>query len=293
MQQRPAVAARPFQSDLTMVSSTSRQETIRIASWNVNSLKARRDHVLSYLIDGKADILLLQELKLQNSDFPHEAFEEIGFSSVCHGQRAYNGVAIISRFPIENIVRGLPGAEAPAGLDGEADTHARYVQADIRGVTVASLYLPNGNPCPGPRFEYKLRWMARLASVAETLKHQEARVVLGGDYNVIPQDLDCYDSNAWDGDALWHPDSRAAFFTLSHSGYTDALRAIHPLAEKFSFWDYQAGAWQKNNGIRIDHLMLSPEAASRLKYADIDAAERGKERPSDHTPVYCDIKMPA
>ncbi len=293
MQRRPAVAAPHFQFDQLMVPSTSPKETVRIASWNVNSLKARRDHVLSYLTDGKADILLLQELKSQDSEFPHEAFEEIGYSSVCHGQKTYNGVAIISRFPITNIVRGLPGAEAPAGLDGEADTHARYVQADIRGVTVASLYLPNGNPCPGPRFEYKLRWMGRLAGVAETLKHRETPVVLGGDYNVIPQDLDCHDPKAWIGDALCHPHSRAAFFTLSHSGYTDALRAIHPFAEKFSFWDYQAGAWQKNNGIRIDHLMLSPEAATRLIYADIDAAERGKERPSDHTPVYCDIRVSA
>lgn len=291
MQQPPAVAARPLQSDQLMVTSTSPQGTIRIASWNVNSLKARRDHVLSYLNDGKADILLLQELKSQDADFPHEAFKEIGFSSVCHGQKTYNGVAIISRFPIENVARGLPGAEAPAGIDGEADTHARYIQADIKGLTVASLYLPNGNPCPGPRFEYKLRWMARLAGVAETLKRLEIPAILGGDYNVIPQDLDCHDPKAWVGDALCHPYSRAAFFAISHSGYTDALRAIHPLAEKFSFWDYQAGAWQKNNGVRIDHLMLSPEAATRLINADIDAAERGKERPSDHTPVFCDIKV--
>ena len=291
MLRRPAVAARPFQSDQLMVSSTSPQETIRIASWNVNSIKARKDHVQSYLTDGKADILLLQELKSQDSDFPHEAFKENGFYSICHGQKTYNGVAIISRFPFENIVRGLPGADAPAGINGEADTHARYIQADIKGLTVASLYLPNGNPCPGPRFEYKLRWMARLAGVAETLKHREIPAILGGDYNVMPQDLDCHEPEAWVGDALWHPDSRAAFFTLSHSGYTDAFRAIHPLAEKFSFWDYQAGAWQKNNGIRIDHLMLSPEAATRLVYADIDATERGKERPSDHTPVYCDIRV--
>ena len=160
-------------------------------------------------------------------------------------------------------------------------------------MTIASLYLPNGNPCPGPKFDYKLRWMKRLAGVAETLLHSERPIILGGDYNVMPQDVDCYDPNALEGDALWHPDSRAAFFALAHSGYTDALRSIHPTGEKFSFWDYQAGAWQKNNGIRIDHLMMSPEAASRLCAADVDNAERGKERPSDHTPVYCDITLPA
>ena len=276
-----------------MMTSPVMNETARLASWNVNSLKARRDHVLSYLSEGKADILLLQELKLQDADFPHDAFKEIGFSSVCHGQKTYNGVAIISRYDIDNVVRGLPDGDAPAGIDGEADTHARYIQADIKGLTVASLYLPNGNPCPGPKFDYKLRWMKRLVGVAETLQRSERPVILGGDYNVIPQDVDCYEPQAWEGDALWHPASRAAFFALSHSGYTDALRSIHPSGEKFSFWDYQAGAWQKNNGIRIDHLMMSPEAASRLCTADVDTAERGKERPSDHTPVYCDIRLPA
>ena len=154
---------------------------------------------------------------------------------------------------------------------------------------LAAIYLPNGNPCPGPKFDYKLAWMKRLHARAETLLADEMPVVLAGDYNVMPQDIDCYDPPAWDGDALWHADSRAAFFRLLNLGYTDAIRAIHPQGAQYSYWDYQAGAWQRDNGIRIDHLLLSPEAASRLQNAGVDKAPRGLERPSDHTPVWAEL----
>ena len=193
-------------------------------------------------------------------------------------------MAILSPHPIENIEIGLPG--------DDSDEQARFIQADISDLHIASIYLPNGNPCPGPKFDYKLAWMDRLDALASKLLATERPVILGGDYNVIPQPIDCYDESAWEGDALYHPDSRSRFFKLLHKGYTDAFRSIHPSGAFYSFWDYQAGAWQKNNGIRIDHLLLSPEAANRLANAGIDKQPRGLERASDHTPIWCDIKMP-
>ena len=255
---------------------------MRIASWNVNSAKARQDHILDYLKAGSADVLLIQETKTQDVNFPIEVYQELGWHVAFHGQKSYNGVAIAARMPMENVISGLPG--------DEEDEQARYMEATIDGVRVATIYLPNGNPAPGPKFDYKLAWMERLNVRAEKLLCDEIPVVLAGDFNVIPQDIDCYDPPGWEGDALTRAESRAAFNRLSLLGYTDALRACHPGKVLYSYWDYQAGAWQKDNGVRIDHLMLSPEAADRLVAAKVDKGPRGLEKPSDHTPVWVELR---
>ena len=255
---------------------------MRIASWNVNSAKARQDHILDYLKAGSADVLLIQETKTQDVNFPIDLYQDTGWNVVFHGQKSYNGVAIAARQPLTDVMSGLPG-------DAE-DEQARYMEATIDGVRVATIYLPNGNPAPGPKFDYKLAWMERLNKRAEELLRDEIPVVLAGDFNVIPQDIDCYDPPGWEGDALTRAESRAAFNRLSLLGYTDALRAYHPGQVLYSYWDYQAGAWQKDNGVRIDHLMLSPEAADRLVTAEVDKGPRGLEKPSDHTPVWVDLR---
>ena len=255
---------------------------MRIASWNVNSAKARQDHILDYLKAGSADVLLIQETKTQDVNFPVDLYQDAGWNVVFNGQKSYNGVAIAARQPLTDVMSGLPG-------DAE-DEQARYMEATIDGVRVATIYLPNGNPAPGPKFDYKLAWMERLNKRAEELLRDEIPVVLAGDFNVIPQDIDCYDPPGWEGDALTRAESRAAFNRLSLLGYTDALRACHPGQVLYSYWDYQAGAWQKDNGVRIDHLMLSPEAADRLVAAEVDKGPRGLEKPSDHTPVWVDLR---
>ena len=255
---------------------------MRIASWNVNSAKARQDHILDYLKVGSADVLLIQETKTQDVNFPVDLYQDAGWNVVFHGQKSYNGVAIAARQPLTDVMSGLPG-------DAE-DEQARYMEATIDGVRVATVYLPNGNPAPGPKFDYKLAWMERLNVRAEELLRDEIPVVLAGDFNVIPQDIDCYDPPGWEGDALTRAESRAAFNRLSLLGYTDALRACHPGQVLYSYWDYQAGAWQKDNGVRIDHLMLSPEAADKLVAAEVDKGPRGLEKPSDHTPVWVELR---
>ena len=255
---------------------------MRIASWNVNSAKARQDHILDYLKAGSADVLLIQETKTQDVNFPVDLYQDAGWNVVFRGQKSYNGVAIAARQPLTDVMSGLPG-------DAE-DEQARYMEATIDGVRVATIYLPNGNPAPGPKFDYKLAWMERLNRRAEELLRDEMPVVLAGDFNVIPRDIDCYDPPGWEGDALTRAESRAAFNRLSLLGYTDALRACHPGQVLYSYWDYQAGAWQKDNGVRIDHLMLSLEAADRLVAAEVDKGPRGLEKPSDHTPVWVDLR---
>ena len=254
---------------------------MRIASWNVNSAKARQDHILSYLSSGACDVLLIQETKTQDPNFPEYLFRGIGWNVVYHGQKSYNGVAIASRRPLEDVHSGLSG-------DG-GDEQARYMEATVDGVRVATIYLPNGNPVPGPKFDYKLAWMDRLRARAAHLLASEMPVVLGGDFNVIPQDIDCYDPAGWEGDALTRDESRAAFSRICHDGYVDAIRSLHPSEVMYSYWDYQAGAWQKDNGVRIDHLLLSPEAADRLAGAGVDRGPRGLEKPSDHTPVWVEL----
>jgi len=269
-QRHHVVAALHFQS-----------KPMRIASWNVNSVKARLDIVIDWLKAGNCDVLLMQETKSQDENFPHDAFAAIGWTVAAHGQKSYNGVAIASHLPMRDVTAGLPG--------DDSDEQARYLEAEINDVRVATIYLPNGNPAPGPKFDYKLQWMERLHKRAATLLATERPVVLGGDFNVIPDDVDCYDPAGWDGDALTRIETRRAFRRLAHAGYTDALRALHPYDVFYTYWDYQAGAWQRDNGVRIDHLMLSPEATDRLSAVGVDKAPRDLEKPSDHTPIWCDL----
>lgn len=252
---------------------------MKIATWNVNSVKARLPNVLDWLGTAEPEIVLLQEIKCQDEGFPSLEFEALGWWCAVHGQKSYNGVAILSRRPIRDVVRGLP--------EGNEDDQSRYIEASIDGMRVASIYLPNGNPAPGEKFEYKLRWMRRLITHAKALMDSDRPFVLGGDYNVCPTDLDVYDPPSWRNDALCRPESRALYRELMYLGLTDSFRALHPdEPHRYSFWDYQAGAWQRDLGLRIDHLLLSPQAADRLTGSDIDKAPRGGDKASDHTPVW-------
>lgn len=258
---------------------------MKIASWNINSIKVRKELVLAWLRGARPDVLCLQELKVTDENFPAGDIEALGYHCAVHGQKGYNGVAIVSKHRLEDVRRGLPG-------DGD-DEQARYVEAVISArkgaVRVASLYLPNGNPAPGPKFDYKLAWMDRLRTHARALLTLEEPLVLAGDFNVIPEEDDVHDPAAWTRDALFFPESRAKFRELMFEGFTDAFRACHAEPGRYTFWDYQGGAWQKNHGIRIDHLLLSPQAADLLITADIDTAPRTWEQPSDHTPVWCEL----
>ncbi|MFT6558682.1 exodeoxyribonuclease III [Sneathiella sp.] len=253
---------------------------MKIASWNINSVKARLPRLVDYLQDEAPDVVCLQELKAIDEMFPREEVAELGYNIETHGQKTYNGVAILSKFPIEDVMRGLPG--------NDADEQSRYIEATINGVRIASIYLPNGNPVDTEKFPYKLEWMDRLIARASTLLSWEEPIVLAGDYNIIPQDEDCYDPKAWEGDALTQPESRARFRQLLNMGYADAFRTW-TRDVNYTYWDYQRGAWQKDNGIRIDHLLLSAEATDRLKNVGISKGPRGKERPSDHTPIWIEL----
>lgn len=261
---------------------------MKIATFNINGVKARLPRLLEWLDTFQPDVACLQEIKSVDETFPRMEIEDKGWHVETHGQKGFNGVALISRHPVTDIVRGLPAVD---GGIADGDDQARYIEATVMNVRVASLYLPNGNPRPGPKFDYKLAWMDRLVAHASRLLAVERPVVLAGDYNVIPQDDtdDCHDPAAWVDDALTQPESRARLRALTHLGYLDALRQIHPAGPKYSFWDYQRGAWAKDHGIRIDHLMLSPEAADRLKGADVDRIPRAQEKASDHTPVWIDL----
>lgn len=260
-----------------------------LATWNVNSIKARLENALTWLREAKPDLVMLQELKCVDAAFPREPIEDLGYNIAVHGQKAYNGVAILSRFPLEDVTTGLP---ALAGQDEGADEQARYVEAFTNGVRVASIYLPNGNPAPGEKFDYKLAWMDRLVAHARDLLARDERVVLAGDYNVCPTDADVYDPAAFADDALCRPESRARFRQLLYLGYTEAWRAFHPDGpQEYSYWDYQAGAWDRNNGLRIDHLLLSPQAADRLSRCGIDRQPRAAPKASDHTPVWCELAV--
>lgn len=259
---------------------------MKIATFNVNSVKARLPRVLEWLDEAAPDVALLQELKTVDEQFPRLEIEDKGYNVETHGQKSYNGVAILSKRPIEDIVRGLPG--------DESDEQSRYIEGTIDGVRVASIYLPNGNPTPGEKFDYKLAWMDRLvAHVRDSLIPLEMSFVLGGDYNVCPTDDDVYDPVGWADDALCRPESRARFRSLINLGLTEAWRALHKEVGAYSYWDYQAGRWPRDEGVRIDHLLLSPQAADRLVASEIDRAPRGKEKASDHTPVWCEISEAA
>ena len=255
---------------------------MRIATWNVNSIKAHLEQVTTWVKHEKPDVLCLQEIKCEDAGFPTAVFEELGYACHVHGQKTYNGVALLSRLPVTDIERGLPG--------DASDEQARFIAATIETkdlvVRVACLYLPNGNPAPGPKYGYKLSWMQRLTAYAEHALTTEEAFVLAGDYNVIPAAADAKNPANWVEDALYLPETRQAFRRLTNLGLIDAWRQLNPLTSgAYSFWDYQAGAWPKNNGIRIDHLLLSPQAADRLIGARIHRDCRGDEKPSDHVPV--------
>ena len=254
---------------------------MKIATWNVNSIKMRIPHLMDWVKQANPDIVLLQELKTTEDQFPRMAIEELGYNMAIIGQKTYNGVAILSKAPIEVEHTALPGSPS--------DEQARYVEAVVGNVRVASIYLPNGNPVGTEKFSYKLAWMDRLITHAQSLLALEEAVVLGGDFNVCPTDHDVYDPKGFTDDALCRPESRARFRALCHLGYTDALRTLHTELGLYTYWDYQAGRWNRDEGLRIDHLLLSPQAADRLVASDVDRGPRGMDKPSDHTPVWCEL----
>jgi exodeoxyribonuclease-3 len=253
---------------------------MKIATWNINGVKARIDNLLVWLKESQPDIACLQEIKSVDELFPRADIEALGYHVETHGQKGFNGVAILSKLRFDEVNRGLPG--------DDDDQQARFIEGVFSTgtgvVRVVSLYLPNGNPLGSEKFPYKLGWMERLENWARERLDLEEPLVLAGDYNVIPQPEDAKNPDAWVDDALFQPESRGAFRRLCHLGYTDAVRAVSDDV-LYTFWDYQAGAWQKNNGIRIDHLMLSPEAADRLAGASVEKHLRAWEKPSDHVPV--------
>jgi exodeoxyribonuclease-3 len=260
---------------------------VKIATWNVNSVRARLETVTTWLKEADPDVACFQEIKTTDDTFPREAFESLGYNCAVHGQKSYNGVAILSKLPLEDVTPRLPG--------DDADDHARYIEAIVPCKTgmvrVASIYAPNGNPIGTDKFTYKLGWLGRLATHAEALLQLEEPVSLMGDYNIIPEPHDVYDADAWVKDALFQPESRSALRRIEYLGYTDAFRACHNEPHQYTFWDYQAGGWQKNKGIRIDHIMLSPQATDRLKACEIDKHVRDRDKPSDHVPVWCELDV--
>ncbi|KUO66650.1 MAG: exodeoxyribonuclease III [Alphaproteobacteria bacterium BRH_c36] len=260
---------------------------MKIATWNINGVKARIETALTWLKESSPDVVCLQEIKSVDKNFPREAFEDAGYHVETHGQKGFNGVAILSRMPLEDVTRRLPG--------NPHDEQARYIEAtvstDSGAVRIACLYLPNGNPLASEKFDYKLAWMQRLENRVQELIADEMPLVVAGDFNVIPMPQDAKRPDAWTNDALFQPESRTAFRRLITLGMTDAIRATTPEPETYTFWDYQAGAWQKNDGIRIDHMLLSPEAADRLEAAGIDKQTRGWEKPSDHVPVWIELAV--
>jgi exodeoxyribonuclease-3 len=254
---------------------------VKIATWNVNSIKMRLPHLGEWVKKAQPDIVLLQELKVINEQFPRSEAEELGYNVAVVGQKTYNGVAILSKQPIEVEHTSLPG--------DESDEQARYLEAVIGKLRVASLYLPNGNPVGTEKFSYKLSWMDRLLAHARALLAYEEAVVLGGYFNVCPTDDDVYDPQGFADDALCRPESRGRFRTLCHLGYTDGLRVYNSEVGLYTYWDYQAGRWQRDEGLRIDHLLLSPQAADQLIESGVDRRPRSMEKPSDHTPVWCEL----
>ncbi|WBU61925.1 exodeoxyribonuclease III [Paracoccus albus] len=259
---------------------------MKIASFNINGIKARISALSDWLTAAQPDLVVLQEIKTVDDGFPAEHFEEMGYNVETHGQKSFNGVAILSKLPLEDVTRGLPG--------DDADEQARYIEATVVGdhaVRVAGLYLPNGNPAPGPKYDYKLAWMERLRLRAAELLELEMPVVMLGDFNIIPQPRDAAEPGEWVKDALFLPESRAAFRRIAAQGWTDALRNADPFGQRgpFTFWDFQGGAWRRDNGIRIDHLMLSPQAADIVQSCGVDKEVRAGEKPSDHVPVWVDL----
>jgi exodeoxyribonuclease-3 len=258
---------------------------VRIATWNVNSIKQRLDGALAWLAERQPDIVCMQETKCVDDAFPREPFEALGYNLAVHGQKTFNGVALLSKFPFDEVTIGLPG--------DHSDDHARFIEGVVStakgAVRIASIYLPNGNPPDTDKYPYKINWMKRLFDYARERLSLQEPLILAGDYNVIPATGDARNAEAWRGDALFLPRTRLAFQSLINLGLTDAVRATSEEAGLYTFWDYQAGAWQKNNGIRIDHLLLSPQAADKLQSVTIDKEMRGRDKASDHTPIRIDL----
>ncbi len=257
---------------------------MKIASFNINGVKARLPALLAWLEEAKPDVALLQEIKSIDENFPREQIEDLGYIVETHGQKSFNGVAILSKYPLEDISRGLPG--------DDEDEQARWIEATVCGdvtVRVCGLYLPNGNPAPGPKYDYKLAWMERLHTRAKDLLAMEEPALMAGDYNIIPQDDDVARPDDWRDDALFRPESRDAYQRILNLGFTEAFRARNAAPMNYTFWDYQAGAWQKNDGIRIDHFLLTPQAADMLADCQIDRDTRGREKPSDHVPIWVEL----
>jgi len=252
---------------------------MKIATFNINNVNKRLPNLLAWLREAKPDVVCLQELKAAQRDFPERALARAGYASAWVGQKTWNGVAILARDAEPVVTRtSLPG--------DPADTQSRYIEAAVNGVLIASLYAPNGNPQPGPKFAYKLAWLARLARHAKSLQKSGAPVVLAGDYNVVPTPFDIYPTKSWDEDALVQPESRAAFARIVRQGWTDAIRALHPDAPMYTFWHYMRNRWGRDAGLRLDHLLLSDAAAQRLKSAGVDRTVRGKPDASDHAPAW-------
>jgi exodeoxyribonuclease III len=254
---------------------------MKIATFNINNVRRRLPNLLNWLREASPDVVCLQELKATDAQFPAESIKEAGYEAIWRGQKTWNGVAILSKWkPIKTLTE-LPG--------DRTDTQSRYIDAAVNGIVVASLYAPNGNPQPGPKFDYKLAWLRRLSSYATELLAAGVPVVLAGDYNVVPTDQDIYPSKSWDKDALVQPASRAAFAALTKQGWVDAVRTLHPTEPMYTFWHYLRNRWQRNAGLRIDHLLLSPAAADRLQAAGLDLAVRGEPGASDHAPVWIEL----
>jgi exodeoxyribonuclease III len=254
---------------------------MKIASWNVNSIRARLEHVTAWLKERQPDVLLMQELK--GTEFPADVFKGLGYESVAVTQKAYNGVAILSRFPIQTINSTLAG--------DEQDSHARFLEATIEGIRVVNIYLPNGNPVGTEKFAYKLAWMDRLYHEMTAWRRDGLPRVVGGDFNVIPEDIDCHKPASWIHDALFQPEPRARYRALLDLGYTDAFRSLHKgETGQFTFWDYFRQAFEHNRGIRIDHFLLSPDVADRLESCVIDKGPRAQPKPSDHTPIIVELR---
>ena len=259
---------------------------MKIATFNINGVKARIETLLQWLQDSAPDVALLQEIKSVDKGFPRQAIEDLGYNVETHGQKGFNGVAILSKLPLEDVTRGLPG--------DDTDEQARWIEATVVGenaVRICGLYLPNGNPAPGPKYDYKLAWMERLYARATALMLDEQPALMCGDYNIIPQPEDAARPNVWKDDALFRPESREAFRKIVNLGFTEAFRARQSDAGHYSFWDYQAGAYDRNDGIRIDHFLLTPQCADLMRDCWIEADLRAKERPSDHVPVWIDLAI--
>ena len=256
---------------------------MKIATYNINNINKRFGNLLAWLGQAAPDVVCLQELKAEDDAFPGQALQDAGYGAVWRGQKSWNGVAILARGTTPVATR----RELPGDPD---DTQSRYIEAAVAGVLIGCLYLPNGNPWPGPKFTYKLAWFARLIDHAATLLAADVPVVLAGDYNVVPTDLDIYPSKSWADNALLRPESRAAFRQLLGQGWTDAIRALHPEAPMYSFWDYKRQRWARDAGLRLDHLLVSPALRPRLRAGGVDRAVRGLENASDHAPAWIELK---